>query len=196
MPILPAEPIQYPMGLWVTYDPSVDQENRWWCLHTMSRQEKALARHLHKHQLTHFLPQIVHESRTPSGRKIKSVIPMFRSYVFLFGDHQSRVSALKSNRVVSVLDASDQDGLENDLRRIHRVISLNLPLMKEEKYEVGTPVRIKTGPLQGFVGEVVRRNKRDYFQAIVRFLNQGVSMELQDWQVERIPDSDCENVPA
>ena len=42
--------------------------------------------------------------------------------------------------------------------------------------------------LQGVVGTVVRRDRRDQFVAVVRFLGRGATVELRDWQVERIED--------
>ena len=190
MPILPAEPDFYPPDLWddPTAVPRTEAEAEavWWCLHTKPRQEKATARELRKLGVTFFLPQVLKEDRTPQGRKIRSVIPLFPSYLFLLGDYNDRLSALRGNRLVAVLEVSDQESLERDLRQIQKMLSSGLPVQPEPAAPVGSRVRIMTGPLTGIEGTVIRRGKHDQFVAVVRFLGRGATVDLQDWQVEQI----------
>jgi transcription antitermination factor NusG len=188
MPILPAEPDMYPSDLWQGVDPECDSDQRWWCLHTKPRQEKATARLLRSKRVTHYLPQVVQESRTPGGRKIRSIIPLFTGYLFLFGDEQQRIEALRTNNLVSVLEVADQTNLSRDLRQIHQMLNSGLPVLPEPTHPVGTKIRILSGPLSNLEGTVVRRGKRDQFVAVVHFLGRGATVDLQDWQVERIDD--------
>ena len=196
MPILPAEPDLYPPDLWEAGPPPLpineeDEESpRWWCLHTKPRQEKSTARYLRSGGLTYYLPQVAQESRTPKGRKIRSVVPLFTSYVFLHGDRYARIEALKGNTLVQVLTVGDQERLDRDLRQIQRLLSSGLPVVAEPSYPVGSFVRITDGPLRGVVGVVERREKGDRFVAVVNFLQQGAAVELHDWQVEPVEASD------
>src|SRR5262249_50188744 len=101
MPILPAEPDCYPADLWEDGNPPpAKREGLWWCLHTKPRQEKATVRDLREQGVVYYLPQVVKESRTPQGRRIRSVAPLFASYVFLYGDPHDRLAALRGNRLV------------------------------------------------------------------------------------------------
>jgi transcriptional antiterminator RfaH len=186
MPILPAEPGMYPSTLWEQDDTRDDRHGRWWCLHTKPRQEKTLARALRKRAVCHYLPQFVCESRTPGGRKIRSLLPLFPGYMFLHGDDYQRTEARRGNHLANILDVPNQAALERDLRQIHRMLSSGLPIAPEPTHAVGELVRIRGGPLEGLVGTVVRRAGRDRFFASVRFLGQGVTVELQDWQVETL----------
>jgi transcription antitermination factor NusG len=188
MPILPAEPDFYPPDLWdrhLANGPS-GQGAVWWCLHTKPRQEKSVGRELRKQELTFYLPQVLKEDRTPGGRKIRSVLPLFTSYLFLHGDHNARLAAMRGNRLVAVLEVADQDALERDLRQIQKMLSSGLPVTAEPTVPVGARVRITTGPLTGVEGTVIRRGKRDEFVAVVRFLGRGATVDLEDWQVEQI----------
>lgn len=191
MPILPAEPEMYPADLWLGGASVGDPEVRWWCLHTKPRQEKSIARHLRTRQIAHYLPQVVHESRTPGGRKIRSVIPLFPSYLFLLGDHPQRVEALKTNSLVGVLEVLDQPSLSRDLRQIHQMLNSGLPVVPEPTHPVGSTIRILSGPLSGLVGTVIRRGKRDQFVAVVRFLGRGATVDLEDWQVEQVDEPEA-----
>jgi transcriptional antiterminator RfaH len=194
MPILPAEPDLYPPDLWQTDDPArgpnPDEERLWWCLHTKPRQEKAVARELRGQHIPYYLPQVVHEDRTPQGRKTRSVLPLFTSYLFLLGNDRDRVQALKGNRLVRVIEVANQRALRHDLRQVHQMLSSGLAVVPVPSVPVGARVRILTGPLTGVEGRVVRRGKRDQFVAVVHFLGSGAMVELEDWQVEQLSDDD------
>jgi transcription antitermination factor NusG len=187
MPILPSEPDCHPANLWDDSDAILNQEaSIWWCLHTKPRQEKATARDLRTQGIVYYLPQVVKESRTPQGRAIQSIVPLFPGYVFIKGDPSDRLNALRGHRLVNVLEVVDQETLTSDLRQIHAMLSSGLSISPEQAVPVGAKVRIVTGPLTGIVGTVVRRGKRDQFIAMVNFLGRGAMVDLQDWQVERV----------
>jgi len=163
---------------------------RWWCLHTKPRQEKAVARALKTRDIAFYLPQVVKVDRTPQGRKIRSIVPLFTGYVFLLGDDYSRIEALRTDRLANVLEVADQDQLAHDLRQIHQMLSSGLTVFSEPIIPVATRVRIKTGPLMGIIGTVIRRDKRDHLVAMVNFLGRGATVELADWQVERVDEEE------
>jgi transcriptional antiterminator RfaH len=190
MPILPAEPDLFPPNLWQDGHFLASREAQWWCLHTKPRQEKSVARDLRSREIAYYLPQIVHEDRTPQGRKTRSILPLFTSYLFLHGDDRDRVEALKGNRLVQILDVADQDALAGDLRQIHQMLASGLAVVPEPIMPVGARVRIKTGPLTGLVGTVMRRGKRDQFVAVVQFLGRGATVDLEDWQVEQVSEEE------
>jgi transcriptional antiterminator RfaH len=187
MPILPAEPDLHPRDLWEREALGTGKE-RWWCLHTKPRQEKAVARTLKTRDVAYYLPQVVKVDRTPQGRKIRSNVPLFTGYVFLLGDELARFEALRTNRLAQVLEVYDQDTLIRDLRQVHQMLNSGLSVFPEPVIPVGARVRITTGPLMGIVGTIVRRGKRDQFVAVVQFLGRGATVELEDWQVERVDD--------
>ena len=192
MPILPAEPDLFPTDLWQSVDRNEveGRERIWWCLHTRPRQEKATARDLRTQKIPYYLPQVVHEDRTPQGRKTRSILPLFTSYLFLLGDDNERVQSLKGNRLVRVIEVADQTGMDHDLRQIHQMLASGLAIVPEPAVPVGARVRILNGPLTGIEGRVIRRGKRDQFVAVVHFLGSGATVDLEDWQVEQLPDED------
>ncbi len=190
MPILPAEPDLYPTDLWQGFERNGGDGpgRKWWCLHTRPRQEKATARDLRVQRIAFYLPQVVHEDRTPQGRKTRSVLPLFTSYLFILADDRERVQSMKGNRLVRVIEVGDQSGIDHDLRQIHQMLASGLAVASEPTVPVGARVRILTGPLTGIEGRVIRRGKRDQFVAVVHFLGSGATVDLEDWQVEQLPD--------
>jgi transcriptional antiterminator RfaH len=184
MPILPAEPDMFPDDLWESVGGGHDPSRRWYCLHTKPRQEKAIARELRTQAVSFYLPQVTREDRTPGGRKIRSVVPLFPSYLFLLGDEYQRLVALKGNRLVRIIEVVDQEGLVRDLRQVQRMLNSGLPVEPEPAAPVGGRVRIASGPLLGMEGTVVRRGNRERFVAVVKMLGLGATVALEDWQVE------------
>jgi transcription antitermination factor NusG len=187
MPILPAEPDCHPSNLWDDGDSSpLKAEGAWWCLHTKPRQEKSTARDLREQGLMYYLPQVLKESRTPRGRKLQSVVPLFAGYLFLHGDPNDRVAALRGDRLVNVLEVVDQEGLVRDLRQVYKMLSSGLTISSEPMIPIGAKVRIATGPLTGIIGTVIRRGNRDQFVVAVNFLGRGATVDLEDWQLEQV----------
>lgn len=189
MPILSAQTDYYPETLWddaAAVPPASTNGDaaKWWCLHTKPRQEKAVARELLAAEVGFYLPQVDHESYTPQGRRVTSHLPLFSGYLFLKGDEGDRMRSMHGNRLVNVLQVFDQSMLEQDLRRIHLLLSSGLRVSTEPWVLPGMAVQIKSGPLAGIEGTVTRRGNGDHFVATVRFLSRGASVELRDWQVE------------
>jgi len=52
--------------------------------------------------------------------------------------------------------------------------------------EPGMLVRIRTGPFAGYEGVIVRREKEVRLQVAVRFMDQGVSVAISDFQADPV----------
>jgi transcription antitermination factor NusG len=74
--------------------------------------------------------------------------------------------------------------LVDDLRAIKRLVDSEQPLSPEARLEPGQPVRVRSGPLAGMEGTVIRRRGAERLLVAVRFLNQGASIELEDVDLE------------
>jgi transcriptional antiterminator RfaH len=116
-----------------------------------------------------------------------SYLPLFPGYVFLLGDAQVRLGALETNLVAQVIPVVDQCQLHEDLRRVNQLIASDQALTPEGRLVAGSPVVITGGPLAGMEGKVIRRGKSTVFLIEVRFLHQGVSVEMESWMIEPVP---------
>jgi len=145
-------------------------------------------RRLRGMEIAHYGPMIKRRSRSPGGRVRVASVPLFASYVFLCGDETARYRALTTNCVSRCLEVDDPGQLVCDLRQILRLIQSDVPLTPEAKIQAGMRVRIRGGPLAGTEGVVVKRRGTDRLLVAVRFLQQGASIQLEDYQVERIGD--------
>jgi transcriptional antiterminator RfaH len=76
--------------------------------------------------------------------------------------------------------------LTRDLRRVHQLIEAGAPLTPEARLEAGARVRVRSGPLAGIEGVVIKRAGVARLQIAVNFLQQGASLQLEDHEVERL----------
>jgi transcription antitermination factor NusG len=183
VPILSEEPCLFPKTLLEAPDSAAGR--RWWVLYTKARQEKALARELWKFQVPFYLP-LVKRTRHARGRTRTSLIPLFSGYLFLFASEPERVRSLTTNRVSRVLVVDDAQQLLFDLRQLKRLIDSNALLTVEQRLIPGDRVRVKQGVLLGLEGTVLVRRGQTRLLIRVNFLQQGASVEVHDYFLERI----------
>lgn len=184
MPIIRSEPSVFPTDLLLS--PESESDGReWWAAFTKPRQEKALARQLHAQQVPFYLP-LVAKDHLIRGRKVKSYSPLFPGYVFLRVTDDERVVALTTNRIAQTLPVGEQQQLQHDLCQLQGLIAADAPLTIERRLEPGRLVRIKNGPMAGVEGVVTQRRKSKRLLVAVHFLQNGVSVEIDDFMVEPI----------
>ena len=66
------------------------------------------------------------------------------------------------------------------------MIALEAPLTPEARIESGRRVRVRSGPMRDLEGVVLKRRGRGWLVVAVDFLQQGVSVLLEDYQLEAI----------
>ena len=182
MPILAAETPVYPDDL-LNHEAVPINGRRWWAVYTKARQEKSLARQLVKFQVPFYLPLVAKDLRY-RGRRVKSFNPLFSGYVFLYGSEEERVKTLTTNRISRVLPVPDQKQLYDDLKQVHQLIDSDAPLTVEKRLAPGQRVRVRDGALMGLEGTVTSRVRRCRLVVAVNFLQQGVSVEIDDFLLE------------
>jgi transcriptional antiterminator RfaH len=185
MPILPAEPDTYPENLFSAVETPL-VTGPWWALYTMARREKELMRRLRSLGLAHYGPLVKKKSRSPAGRIRVSHVPLFAGYVFLRGDEGARQLALTTNCISQVLSVPDGTRFAQDLLQIQRLIACEAPLTPEARIEPGQRVRVRGGAMEGLEGTVIRRRGKEWLLVMVEFLQQGASVLLEDYYLERI----------
>jgi transcriptional antiterminator RfaH len=109
---------------------------------------------------------------------------MFGGYLFLLGSHEDKLMTLTTNRVSKILDVDDQDRLCRDLLQVHQLIEAGAPMTIEQQLEKGQPVRIKSGPLRGLEGKIVERRGKTRLLVVVEYIQQGVSVDIDDFMIE------------
>ncbi|MEN6458601.1 MAG: transcription termination/antitermination NusG family protein [Thermoguttaceae bacterium] len=182
MPILKEEPNIYPETLLDA--PLVGPSpRRWLAVYTKARQEKSLARELLKHRVPFYLP-LVKQTSVSRGRRRTSLTPLFGGYIFLFGSEEERLRTLTTNRVSRVLSVEDAEQFVFDLRQLRQLIAAGAPLTVESRLEPGRHVRVRHGAFAGLEGTVLKRRAETRLLVSINFLQQGASVEIDDFFLE------------
>ncbi|HVJ67707.1 MAG TPA: transcription termination/antitermination NusG family protein [Caulifigura sp.] len=188
MPLIGPERSSFPDNVLSDEFQSAGHESgkQWRVLYTRSRMEKELMRRLVARSTPFYAPIIENRYRSPAGRQRTSYLPLFSNYVFLFGGESDRYDAMTSGCVSRALDVTAEENFLADLRRIRALIETGEPITAESKIEAGERIRIKSGSMLGLEGVVFKRHGQSRLLVMVDFLQQGASIELPDWEVERL----------
>ena len=188
MPILQAEPNINPTDLLDNdqYQPNLVRESAsWWNFCTKSRQEKSLARELLERDLAFYLP-LIQRRLLIRSRPVYSQVPLFTGYVFLKGTNKARLRALATNRVAQTIPCHDGQQLTTDPQKIKRLIDGGVPLTVEPRLKPNQRVRIRARALTGLEGMVLKRRNQLRLLVWVTMLQQGVSLDIDDYLLEPI----------
>ena len=189
MPILKREPDIYPADLFesgIALSKPSQEEVHWWCVYTEVRREKDLTRKLASMKIPHYAPVIPKRYRSPNGRLRTSYIPLFANYLFMLADEEQRHTALTTNCIRKCSEVNDFEMLVSDLTQIYTVIQSGVPLTAESKLAAGDKVKVRTGPFAGYEGIVLRREGKTRLLLSIRFLEEGVSMAIDEGQLDII----------
>lgn len=183
MPILPPEPDCHPEDL---FDQADLRSRSWMVAYTKSRQEKQLMRKLRASNIAHYGPQIPHRFRSPNGRVRTSYVPLFSNYVFVCGGEDERYQTVCTGCVQRMDPVTEVDTFVDDLDQIRRLIQMDVPITIQSTLSPGQRVRVTSGSFAGYEGVVEDRHNETLLIVSVQFMDQGVSVKLDDCQLEKI----------
>jgi transcriptional antiterminator RfaH len=159
--------------------------NLWHVLHTLPRQEKAVARDLDARGLTNFLP--LRRKMTCVGRrKIESTVPLFPGYVFLHSAMEQAYEVDRAGRVAQIIRVADQQQFEFEIEQIRKAIDAGAELTPYRNLPVGRSAEVRTGPLQGIVGVVEEHKEMNRLILRIKTLGQAVSLDIDAELLEAI----------
>src|SRR5216683_2635720 len=134
--------------------PSAYLEQRWYAAYTSANHEKRVAEQLGVRAVEHFLP--VNESeRRWKDRRVRLQMPLFPGYVF--------VRLALPEEEIEALKAGLADGV---CAEPHPYLT------------TGRRARVKTGPLAGLEGILVRRKNRTRFIISLDLILRSVAVEV------------------
>jgi transcription antitermination factor NusG len=159
--------------------PAPDADVRWYALWTRSRHEQVVREQLQQKSIEAFLPTVTKWSRW-KDRKKKIDWPLFPGYCFARFNAIERLPVLKCAGVVSIISFEGEPAPIPDLEidGIRQLVESDLaydpcPLIRE-----GEMVEVKSGPLKGVVGRLVRKSEKARLVLSVDLIGQAVSVEV------------------
>jgi transcription antitermination factor NusG len=154
--------------------------SEWSVAYCKPRQEKALAWDLCRREITYFLP-MVYRQTTSGGRRRRNLYPLFPSYLFFVGGHAERLSVLKTERVVRLVEIREatQVLFRREIAALHTVIQ-ECPHALElyPRLVPGARVRIKAGALKDVEGVIIQSDNKKKLWLGISTLGVGATVEI------------------
>jgi transcription termination/antitermination protein NusG len=160
----------------------------WFALYTRHQHEKAVAHALQGKGVEVFLP--LYNSLHRWKDRVKELsLPLFPNYVFVFVDLESRAVVLSSPGIYDFVRAAGWPAAipAEEIEAVRRVVEQGSHAEPHPFLKSGDRVRVKSGPLEGIEGILVR--KKNFYRLIlsVELLVRSISVEVEAADVERVP---------
>jgi transcription antitermination factor NusG len=159
----------------------------WHALYTRHQHEKTIADLLTKKGFDVFLPLYNTTHRWKDRTKTLS-LPLFPSYVFVKGGLDRQLQILTTPGVYTVLAVAGRAAVipEEEISAVQRMIANSLDIEPHPFLKCGDCVRVKSGPLDGLEGILIRKKNSVRLVLSVELLMKSVAVEVDAWAVERI----------
>jgi transcription antitermination factor NusG len=160
----------------------------WWhALYTRHQHEKVVAQALEGKGFDVFLPQY-RAIRKWKDRKKELSLPLFPNYVFIQGGLDRMLQIVTTPGVHSLVSWGGRPAEIplRDIDAIRRIVDSMLPVEPHPFLKCGDLVRIKSGPLEGIEGILVRKTRGFRLILSVEMLSRSAAVEVDVNIVERL----------
>jgi transcription antitermination factor NusG len=156
-------------------------QSRWYAAYTRANHEKRVSEQLGLRGVEHFLP-LYTSMRRWKDRTMRLDMPLFPGYVFLRMPLRDRLQVLQVpgvarlvgfDRLPTALPADEIETLRASLVEGTRV-------QPHPYLAVGQRVNLRSGPLAGLTGILVRRKSGARFVVSVDLIQRSVSLEIDE----------------
>ena len=159
----------------------------WYAIYTRHQHEKTIAWLLSTTGLKTFLPlyDVVHQWK---DRKKRLSLPLFPCYVFVQGGSECHVRALYVPGVCRIVGVRGQPSAipDSEIQAIRTALSSSLRVEPHPFLHCGDRIRLRTGPLAGVGGILLRKKNACRLILSVSLLERSVAVEVDARWVERV----------
>jgi transcription antitermination factor NusG len=168
-----------------------DIELRWYTAYTNARHEKRIAEQLMRRSVEHFLPvyETVHRWK---DRRVRLQLPLFPCYIFVRVAVRNHLEVLRVPGVVRLVGFNGRLAVlpETEMLVLRRAWSSGLRMEPHPYLTVGRIVRVRSGPLSGLTGRLVRKKQNCRIVISIESIMRSVIAEVSLDEVE-VLDSSC-----
>lgn len=167
--------------------PSCARERKWYAAFTIPQHEKAVVRYLDMREIESFLPTYESTRIWKNRQRMKIVLPLFPSYVFVHLNSKERRTVLQSPGVLQIVGNSREYASVCD-SEIEMLRSDSFRKRVEPFHElvIGETVRIKRGVMQGVQGTLVKRCGGMRFVLTLQLINQNAAISVDAEELEPV----------
>lgn len=162
-------------------------EPHWYAAYTSANHEKRVTAQLRERSVEHFLP--LYESvRRWKDRKVKLQLPLFPGYVFVQLALRDRLQVLQVPGVVRLVGSNGMPCAlpQEDMEVIHNCLNQGCNVVPHPYLQVGHRARVKTGPLQGLEGIILRKKNKTRFVLSFKLIMRSVAVEIDGIELQSV----------
>jgi transcription antitermination factor NusG len=158
--------------------------SQWFAVYTQSRHEHRVAQHFATQAIQHFLP-LYRAQRQWKDRRATLELPLFPNYLFVQIALEARVAVLRTPGVVGFVSSGAKPSPLDDYEIETLRSGLHLRKVTPHSYlVVGERVRIRSGPMRGLEGVLVRQNNSDRVVITLSQIKQSIAVEISADELE------------
>jgi transcription antitermination factor NusG len=160
---------------------------RWYVAQTRSRHEKSVAAQLNERGVEHFLPLYEAVSRW-KDRRVRLQLPLFAGYIFVRMPLRERLRALEIPSIVRLVGFG---GLpipmpDDEMEAMRNGLTIKLRVEPHPYLTAGRRARIKSGPLAGLGGILLRKKGSFRFVLSVELIQRAVITDVNIADIEPV----------
>lgn len=162
-------------------------DQRWYAVYTSANHERSVASHLAVRSVEHFLPTYSSVRRW-KDRKVMLKLPLFPGYVFVRLALNDRLRILQVPGVACIVAFGGRPAPipEHEFASIHGLINKGLRAEPHPFLTAGRRVIVRSGPLQGMKGVIVRRKNSSRLVISMELIRQAIAVDLDSAEVEAL----------
>jgi len=162
-------------------------EPRWYAVFTLPQNEKSVVRQLALREVESFLPTYETVRVWKNRPRVRTVLPLFPTYLFVHIDCRQRTRVLESPGVIHIVgNGGDQAPVPDAEIELLRSGIRGRNVEPYRELVVGQKVRIKRGTMEGAQGVLVRKGNGLRFVLAIQLINQYVAIEVGAEDLEQV----------
>lgn len=160
-------------------------QHSWYALYTCARHEKRVAELIERRNVSCYLP-LYRSVRRWKDRRKELELALFPSYVFV---RMSLVNKQKVLEVPGVVHFVSFDGKpaalpEEEIEALRKRLAAKVGVEPHPYLKSGRKVRVRSGPLQGLEGIILRRRDRCRLVFSIDLIQRSLAIEVDEADVE------------
>ena len=166
---------------------NVFDRHNWFAVFTLPQNEKSVARQLALREIEAFLPSYETVKVWKNRQRVRTILPLFPTYLFVHINCRQRTRVLESPGVINIVGNSREHlPVPDSAIELLRCGVQGRNVEPYLEFVVGKKVRIKSGSMEGVEGVVVRKGNSLRFVLAIEMINQYASIEVGAEDLEPI----------
>ena len=162
-------------------------DRKWYAVFTAPLHEKSAIKHLDMREIESFLPTYETVRVWKNRQRMKLILPLFPTYLFVRINSRERAKVLQTPGVLQIVgNRTESVPLPDSEIEFLRSGFCRQRIEPYRELIVGEKVRIKSGVMQGLQGTLVRKSNSMRFVLTLELINQHAAIQVDAEDLESI----------